>query len=92
MADKNAEMTTDTETEAYSEKVQQKDVAPAADKSDATEVEPDTVPGASEDESVYPHGLKLVLIITSLCLSVFLVALDQTIIAPALGAITAQFS
>lgn len=32
------------------------------------------------------------LIIASLCLSVFLVALDQTIIAPALGAITAQFS
>ncbi|KHO01780.1 MFS toxin efflux pump (AflT) [Metarhizium album ARSEF 1941] len=39
----------------------------------------------------YPHGIKLVLIITALCLAVFLVALDQTIIAPALGAITAQF-
>ncbi|POR35183.1 Putative HC-toxin efflux carrier TOXA [Tolypocladium paradoxum] len=39
----------------------------------------------------YPHGLKLTLIITALCLAVFLVALDQTIIAPALGAITAQF-
>ncbi len=39
----------------------------------------------------YPTGLKLGLIIASLCLSVFLVALDQTIIAPALGAITAEF-
>ncbi|GAB0134563.1 hypothetical protein EsDP_00002928 [Epichloe bromicola] len=39
----------------------------------------------------YPHGLKLILIMSALCLAVFLVALDQTIIAPALGAITAQF-
>lgn len=41
---------------------------------------------------VYPTGPKLYLIISSLCLSVFLVALDQTIIAPALGAITTEFS
>jgi len=41
--------------------------------------------------SVYPTGARLVLIIASLCLAVFLVALDQTIIAPALGAITAEF-
>lgn len=44
-----------------------------------------------EDMSSYPTGLKLVLIVASLCLAVFLVALDQTIIAPALGAITAEF-
>jgi hypothetical protein len=44
-----------------------------------------------DDNPDYPHGLKLVLIIAALCLAVFLVALDQTIIAPALGAITAQF-
>ena len=44
-----------------------------------------------DDDPNYPHGLKLVLIITALCLAVFLVALDQTIIAPALGAITGQF-
>lgn len=42
-------------------------------------------------EVVYPKRLAQVLILTSLCLSVFLVALDQTIIAPALGAITAEF-
>ena len=46
---------------------------------------------APVDESEYPTGLKLVLIVASLCLAVFLVALDQTIIAPALGAITTQF-
>ncbi|KAM7199434.1 Major facilitator superfamily domain containing protein [Rhypophila sp. PSN 637] len=46
---------------------------------------------ATTDEQVYPKGLKLILIILSLCLAVFLVALDQTIIAPALGAITGEF-
>jgi len=45
----------------------------------------------SEDHVVYPKGLKLFLIIFALCMSVFLVALDQTIIAPALGTITAEF-
>lgn len=46
----------------------------------------------SQDHESYPHGPKLILIIASLCLAVFLVALDQTIIAPALGAITTEFS
>ncbi|KAE9576279.1 Efflux pump aflT [Colletotrichum fructicola] len=46
---------------------------------------------SSEDEVEYPHGLKLILIIIALCLAVFLVALDQTIIAPALGAITSEY-
>jgi MFS family permease len=45
----------------------------------------------SEDETAYPTGMKLILIIVSLCMAVFLVALDQTIIAPALGAITAEY-
>jgi MFS family permease len=44
------------------------------------------------DEPQYPTGAHLWLIILSLCLSVFLVALDQTIIAPALGTITTQFN
>jgi len=48
-------------------------------------------PPAGDGSPVYPTGLKLVLIITSLCMAVFLVALDQTIIAPALGAITAEY-
>ncbi|GKT46400.1 efflux pump aflT [Colletotrichum spaethianum] len=46
---------------------------------------------SEDDDVVYPSGLKLVLIIISLCLAVFLVALDQTIIAPALGAITSEY-
>ncbi|KAK5995018.1 MFS-type efflux pump MFS1 [Cladobotryum mycophilum] len=45
-----------------------------------------------EDTTEYPSGLKLVVILVALCLAVFLVALDQTIIAPALGTITAHFN
>ncbi|KAI1662199.1 MFS general substrate transporter [Daldinia decipiens] len=44
-----------------------------------------------DEENEYPTGLKLHLIILSLCMGVFLVALDQTIIAPALGAITSEY-
>lgn len=44
------------------------------------------------DETInYLTGAKLVLLIAALCLAIFLVALDQTIIAPALGAITAEY-
>lgn len=39
----------------------------------------------------YPQGLRLWVLIASLCLTVFLVALDQTIVAPALGTITTEF-
>lgn len=49
------------------------------------------MPPTPKEEIQYPTGLKVWLIIMSLCLAVFLVALDQTIIAPALGAITAQY-
>ncbi|KAI6781011.1 uncharacterized protein J7T54_003153 [Emericellopsis cladophorae] len=52
---------------------------------------PDAAHEAEEAATVYPSGLKLALIIVSLCMCVFLVALDQTIIAPALGAITAEY-
>lgn len=47
--------------------------------------------GDSDDEANYLTGMRLIALIASLCLVVFLVALDQTIIAPALGAITAEF-
>ncbi|KAJ5097754.1 MFS transporter [Penicillium angulare] len=39
----------------------------------------------------YPSGLKLAFIFVALCLTVFLVALDQTIIATAIPTITSQF-
>ena len=51
-----------------------------------------SVPGAEDDdELVYPSGLKLALITLALCLSVFLVALDNTIIATAIPKITDHF-
>ncbi|KAF4831510.1 Efflux pump aflT [Colletotrichum tropicale] len=57
----------------------------------ATDAKAPSTHQSSEDEVDYPHGLKLILIIIALCLAVFLVALDQTIIAPALGAITSEY-
>ncbi|KAK4134864.1 MFS general substrate transporter [Trichocladium antarcticum] len=78
MIDKDT-MTTDTEREKTPER------APSASGSGSASAE------TGEDNVVYPTGLKLFLIIASLCLAVFLVALDQTIIAPALGAITGEF-
>ncbi|KAI0195441.1 MFS general substrate transporter [Astrocystis sublimbata] len=44
-----------------------------------------------EDGSEYPKGIKLLLISVALCLSVFLVALDNSIIATAIPAITDEF-
>lgn len=65
---------------------------PIPDEKEGQEVQEAADPAApEEDTTVYPKGLTLFLIILSLCLAVFLVALDQTIIAPALGAITAEY-
>lgn len=58
------------------------------------EKQPDDAPPAdtAPDETAnHLKGTKLVLLIAALCLCIFLVALDQTIIAPALGAITAEY-
>jgi hypothetical protein len=66
-------------------------VAPTDSKTEKPAEETAAAAEDGEDTSKYPHGLKLALILTSLCIAVFLVALDQTIIAPALGAITGHF-
>ncbi|KAL7938470.1 MFS general substrate transporter [Trichoderma chlorosporum] len=50
-----------------------------------------TETAATNPADNYPKGIKLVSIIVALCMAIFLVALDQTIIAPALGTITAKF-
>ena len=44
-----------------------------------------------DEEIVYPSGLVLAAIALALCLAVFLVALDQTIIATAIPRITDRF-
>lgn len=46
----------------------------------------------AEEEMEYPHGVKLFVILGALCLAVFLVALDQTIIATAIPRITDKFN
>lgn len=73
------------------EKQQDGVVAPTDSKTEKPAAEAGAVNEDGEDLSKYPSGLKLTLILTSLCIAVFLVALDQTIIAPALGAITGHF-
>jgi hypothetical protein len=50
------------------------------------------LPSAADEEAVYPSGVKLGLITLALCLSVFLVALDNTIIATAIPKITDHFN
>ncbi|CZR57174.1 related to aflatoxin efflux pump AFLT [Phialocephala subalpina] len=45
-----------------------------------------------EDDVDYPHGPKLWIILAALCLAVFLVALDQTIISTAIPKITDKFN
>lgn len=45
----------------------------------------------AEEDLQYPHGLKLWVILAALCLAVFLVALDQTIISTAIPKITDRF-
>ncbi|KAH7256042.1 major facilitator superfamily domain-containing protein [Fusarium tricinctum] len=52
--------------------------------------EPDSEP--AQDESKYPHGLKLAAIILSNMVAMFLVALDRTIIATAIPRITDDFN
>jgi len=46
---------------------------------------------SGEDETVYPSGVKLLLITVALALSIFCVALDNTIIATAIPKITDDF-
>lgn len=65
---------------------------PTSIKETSTTTSSTPPPQQQANEVVYPKGSVRFLIIASLCLAVFLVALDQTIIAPALGAITAQFN
>ncbi|KAK9424144.1 putative Major facilitator superfamily domain-containing protein [Seiridium unicorne] len=80
--EKSSRIATDNTTQARSAP------APITPGEAASErnAEPET-----EDEIRYPTGLKSWIIILSICLAVFLVALDQTIIVPALGAITAEY-
>lgn len=47
--------------------------------------------GANPDDS-YPHGARLVLTGMALCMSIFLVALDGTIVSTAIPTIASEFN
>lgn len=63
--------------------------------SNMTSIADNSTPAQKEEQAApehqYPGIAKLSLTLFAICVTVFLVALDQTIIAPALGAITAHF-
>lgn len=63
----------------------------AAIEAEAEEQAAEAAAAAAEDESQYPSGGKLALITVALCLSVFCVALDNTIISTAIPRITDEF-
>ncbi|KAL7268772.1 hypothetical protein RUND412_008590 [Rhizina undulata] len=65
-----------------------------SEKEDASviKVDRDVAGNEEEDESKYPGPVALSLISLALCLAVFLVALDQTIIATAIPKITDEFN
>lgn len=61
------------------------------DHDKTTAPDPDTDDAAEEDTALYPSGMRLVFLVASLCLTVFLFALDGTILATVLPQITDQF-
>ncbi|KAJ7645389.1 MFS transporter [Mycena rosella] len=66
-------------------------IASVTVKSDLEDTKEKVTSEAPDSEDDFPHGLKLALLLLALCLSVFLVALDNTIIATAIPKITDQF-
>lgn len=67
--------------------------AASATDDPATDVEkaPEAALGPTEEKDEYPQGIKLFMLLMSIYLAVFLVALDRTIIATALPQITDHF-
>ncbi|KAJ7284547.1 major facilitator superfamily domain-containing protein [Mycena rebaudengoi] len=59
--------------------------------SEKDKIEDATPVGLEQNEDNFPHGLQLFLLMGALCLAVFLVALDNTIIATAIPKITDEF-
>ncbi|KAH8586190.1 major facilitator superfamily domain-containing protein [Bisporella sp. PMI_857] len=61
------------------------------EKADENVQDLNSVETLNEPKTEYPHGMRLVLIMISLMLSVFLVSLDNTILATAIPKITDEF-
>lgn len=62
---------------------------PEADSSDK---DGSTAKEEQEDESQYPSGIRLGLVMLALCLAVFLMSLDNSIISTAIPKITDEFN
>lgn len=62
---------------------------PEADSSDKSA---STAEKEQEDESQYPSGIRLGLVMLALCLAVFLMSLDNSIISTAIPKITDEFN
>lgn len=63
---------------------------PDPDEAQAQETEETQRVEPSSDDS-YPHGVRLVLTAVALCMSIFLVALDGTIVSTAIPTIADEF-
>ncbi|KAF2757044.1 MFS general substrate transporter [Pseudovirgaria hyperparasitica] len=94
----NDEAATDCEKSAVNSVFDQKDVPSENASNHAVEekLAAEAITGVSadaltEDDMVYPKAWKLVLISIALCLAVFCMALDNTIISTAIPRITVQF-
>lgn len=66
-------------------------IASSEEPCEVTEAKSGSDQRQDDEGPKYPEGLKLVTIVAALCLAVFLVALDQTIISTAIPKITDQF-
>ncbi|THV48123.1 hypothetical protein BGAL_0267g00130 [Botrytis galanthina] len=99
VSDKAVTIATDSTSSSDREKVDKTEAHDSfSQKQPVVSMSPkDSTPAATErpvsvnNEPQYPEGLKLVTIILALCLAVFLVALDQTIISTAIPKITDHF-
>lgn len=74
--------------ESYEMQASSRSSSPLPDSKIKTEKE---LNGSDEDHIEYPTGIKFAVITASLCLAVFLMALDNTIIATAIPKITDEF-
>ncbi|KAJ5639006.1 uncharacterized protein N7484_006868 [Penicillium longicatenatum] len=95
--DTNKEATTDSSREADLNENSEKELMPQNDSekeaSNMDEKSEDAKPGEEpSDDTEYPKAWRLLLITIALCLCVFCVALDNTIIATAIPKITDQFN
>lgn len=87
-------------TEKQSEEELNKDMAtrektpatPSEDETDSSTERAGDLGKIDDDNIVYPSGPKLAIMTLALCLSVFLVALDNTIIATAIPRITGELN